>query len=187
MITWSLQILWAVSGLILTVICTFWQVVVFVPVSTSEFVLRPLDVTWQVGAVLFTGCVGGKVAAVLSQVGYILLGLVGLHVFYQGGGGDYLHSPALGYLLGFVLGGAVCGHWAFAKPATIEHLGLSCGLGLIAIHFVGISWLILRGFPDIDGIVQKIQLYSVHMFPSQLGVACAIAVLAGLVRLLLFY
>ncbi|MFN3927379.1 MAG: biotin transporter BioY [Pseudanabaenaceae cyanobacterium] len=185
--SWSLQVLWAVSGLILTVIATFWQTALLIPTSWHDFALQPLPTTWQVGAVLFIGCVGGKWAAVLSQGGYILLGLLGLNVFYQGGGWGYLGSPAFGYLLGFAVGGAVCGHLAFARDRTLENLLFSCVAGLVMIHFVGISWLILRWFPDFDGIVNLIQQYSVAVFGGQLLTCCAIPVLAGIFRFFLLY
>jgi biotin transport system substrate-specific component len=75
-------------------------------------------VSFQVGAVLLTGCVGGKNAAALSQIAYLILGLALFQVFEfpvftQGGGLSYVREPGFGYLMGFVPAGWVCGYLAF--------------------------------------------------------------------------
>lgn len=183
----SLQMLWAVSGLILTVISTFLQPAIFMPVSWGEVTIKSIDASLQVGAVLFTACVGGRNAAIVSQIAYVCLGLLGLRVFYQGGGLDYINSPAFGYLLGFVLGGAVCGHLAFRLTRTVENLAFSCLVGLVLIHAVGIGIIIGRGLPDFNGIIAHIQQYSVYPFGGQILVVCAITLLASVTRFILLY
>jgi biotin transport system substrate-specific component len=179
--------LWAVSGLILTVISTFLQPYIFTPVSWSEVSLKSIDASFQVGAVLFTACVGGRNAAIVSQTAYVCLGLVGMRVFYQGGGLGYINSPAFGYLLGFIVGGAVCGHLAFRLPRSMENLALSCLLGLGLIHAIGIGLIIVRGLPDFQQIISHIQQYSVYPFGGQVLIVCASALLAGVTRFILLY
>jgi biotin transport system substrate-specific component len=50
----------------------------------------------------------------MSQIVYLLVGLVGFPVFAKGGGPQYVLEPSFGYLVGFVPGalgvGVVAGH-----------------------------------------------------------------------------
>ena len=77
------EFLWALIGLILTIGSTWLEAFAFdVPIAAwwngSGGSVEPfaLGVTFQVGAALFTGCMGGKNAAALSQIAYITLGIV---------------------------------------------------------------------------------------------------------------
>jgi biotin transport system substrate-specific component len=90
------ELLWALIGLILTIGST-WIEAFGVGVLPSgdgvAFYAPSLEVSVQIGAVLFTGCMGGKNAAALSQIAYLALGVVlfqrfGLEVFTQGAGTD---------------------------------------------------------------------------------------------------
>ncbi len=179
--------LWAVSGLILTVISTFLQPAMLLPQPSGAVTIQTIDTTFQVGAVLFTACMGGRTAAVISQIAYVLLGLVGLNVFYQGGGWGYVRSPAFGYLVGFIVGGAVCGHFAMSRPRSVENLTLSCLGGLLAIHGVGAMLILVRDFPDFALIAYHLQQYSLYPFVGQVVVVVTVAFVATVLRLLLFY
>jgi len=95
-------------GLLLTIFSTF------VPVSLASWSAaglssQKLGITYQIGAVLLTGCLGGKNAGLLAQVAYIFLGLTWLPVFAQGGGMGYLKEASFGYILGFMPGAWLCG------------------------------------------------------------------------------
>ncbi len=185
-----IEIMWAVTGLLLTIGSTFLQPSILIPSWSGQgdnLVVQQIGVTLQIGAVLLTGCLGGKNAALLSQVAYIFLGLSGFGVFYQGGGINYMRSPAFGYLLGFIPGAWLCGFLAFKRPPNIERLAISCVIGLIAIHLVGITYLIVFGFPNFELIQTTVMQFSVQRLPGQLLVVCATVVLSALVRRLLFY
>jgi biotin transport system substrate-specific component len=179
--------LWAVSGLILTVISTFIQPAILIPQLSGTVVIQPIDTTLQVGAVLFTACMGGRNAAIVSQTAYVLLGLGGLNVFHQGGGFGYVRSPAFGYLVGFILGGAVCGHLAMSRSPSVENLTLSCVVGLLAIHAVGGLLILVRSFPDFPLILHHLHQYSLYPLGGQLLVVVTVAFTATVLRLLLFY
>lgn len=72
--------------------------------------LQPLPITLQT---LFTGLAGallGGYTGALSQVIYVLLGLIGLPVFAGGKAGlGTLLGPSGGYLIGFIVGAYVVG------------------------------------------------------------------------------
>jgi biotin transport system substrate-specific component len=187
-------ILWAMVGLILTIGGTFVQA------STISFpwlwqangiTTQSLGVSFQIGAVLLTGCLGGKNAALLSQIAYLILGLLGLPIFDRGGGWQYIFEPNFGYLLGFLFGAWICGDWAFKKLASINRLMFSCCAGLGSIHLVGIVYLTalyyLHGFTEsINSVGQGIYIYSVAPFPGQLAVICGVVAIAFCCRKLVF-
>ncbi len=95
-----------------------------VPVPVVPFTLQFLF-TMLAGLLL-----GGRKGA-LSVGVYILLGLVGLPVFAEGGGFWYILKPSFGYLLGFMLAAYVTGR-------MVERKGrLSTGW-VMAVNFLGL-------------------------------------------------
>lgn len=182
--------MWAVTGLLLTIGSTFLQPSVVIPslLGQGEMVLvHQISVTLQIGAVLLTGCLGGKNAALLAQVAYIFLGLSGFGVFYQGGGINYVRSPAFGYLLGFIPGAWLCGLLSFLRPPNLERITISCLFGLLVIHLVGIIYVIIVSFPNFSAMQNTIAQFSFQRLPGQLLVVCATVVLSTTIRRLLFY
>ncbi len=185
-----LQLMWALSGLLLTIASTFIQPSMILPSLTGQgnnVAISSISVTMQIGAVLLTGCLGGRYAALLSQIIYIILGLSGFSVFYQGGGLSYLKSPAFGYLLGFVAGGWLCGFLAFLRPPSLGRMAISCFGGLLAIHLIGIIYLVAIQIPDFSAIQTSFWQYSVQVLSGQFLVVCATIVIATISRKLLFY
>lgn len=192
----SNELLWAIIGLILTVGGTFVEAFMTnFPWSWTEqgIQIHSLGVTYQIGAVLLTGCLGGKRAGALSQIAYITLGLVWLPVFSSGGGIDYLNEPTFGYIIGFVPGAWFCGILAFRRDKQLEWLTLSCLLGLVIIHSFGIIYLVgLQYFQwlVLDTpllLIPMILQYSWYPLLGQLVLVCSVAVLAYGLRNILFY
>lgn len=189
------QLLWSLIGLLLTIGGTFLEV--FVTSAPSVWGERgiqtvSLGVTYQIGAVLLAGCLGGRNAGALSQIAYLILGLTWLPVFAQGGGIGYIKQPYFGYLLGFIPGAWVCGFLAFQASPKLESLGFSCLCGLLTIHITGLSYLILSHILNWTGsqtlpLLQAVLKYSFYPLPGQLIVVCAVTVLAYGLRLILFY
>jgi len=197
------EFLWAILGLLLTVAGTFMEAAIALPNffnAAGQFVLptswaavpvQPLPVSYQVAAVLFVGCMGGRQAAALSQVAYLILGLSGFQVFSQGGGLGYWHEPTFGYLLGFVPGAWVCGWLAFRpqKRVSLEWLALSSLGGLVLIHVCGalyLSALALAGQLSYP-LVELLEQYSLFALPGQLVIVCLVAAVARVLRLILLY
>lgn len=187
-------ILWAMVGLILTIGGTFVQAsIISFPWlwNLNGVATQSLGVSWQIGAVVLTACLGGKNAALLSQFAYLSLGLLGLPIFNRGGGWQYIFEPHFGYLLGFLLGAWICGNWAFKKLSSVNGLMLSCFAGLCSIHLVGIIYLTALYYlheltGSINSLWQGIYIYSVVPFPGQLAVICAVVAIASLLRKLMF-
>ena len=184
-----LDILWAFVGLILTVGGTFVEAAWMW--GDRGLQSQSLGITFQVGAVLLVGCLGGKNAGALSQISYLILGLMWLPVFGQGGGLDYVWQPTFGYLLGFVPGAWLCGRMAFRSPLRLENLALSGLSGLLAIHVFGLAYLtFLYLFVGISSepwafLWQDVRFYSLAPLGGQLVVVCAVAVASYFLRRLL--
>jgi biotin transport system substrate-specific component len=190
----STELLWALIGLLLTIGGTFLEASIAVPTRDwghQALQAKSLGITYQFGAGLLVACVGGRNAAVLSQVAYILLGLTPwFPVFAKGGGLAYLKEPSFGYLLGFIPGAWVCGYFAFKALPKLESLATSCLCGLLTIHIVGVVYLgllrLLNVFNQADFFKALIQ-YSIAALPGQFAVVCAVTLLAyGLRRVLLY-
>ncbi len=188
------ELLWAIIGLLLTIGGTFVEVSIpafpwTLNLNPVDIQVYPLGVTYQVGAVLLVGCLGGKNAGALSQIAYLALGLVGFQIFAYGGGVSYLKEPTFGYLLGFVPGAWICGYLAFQTAAKLESLALSCLWGLVTVHLTGLIYLFFLSFiyPLGQTWWQAVLQYSVQPLPGQLVIVCAIAVLSTILRRLMFY
>ncbi len=188
-------LMWTIVGLFLTVVASFlpayvtsspWQ---WLSAGVTAY---PLGFKSQVGAVLLVSCLGGRTAGVLAQVAYLLLGLLWLKVFNDGGGIEYLQKPAFGYLLAFISGAWVCGQLAFRRSPRLEYLGLSCLCGLVTIHFFGVIYLILFKLINLPGLndfklLESIANYSIYPMISQLLLGCTAASIAFVVRRIMFY
>jgi biotin transport system substrate-specific component len=190
------QFLWSLIGLLLTIGGTFVEAYITnVPTSWHERGIQTLSlgVTCQIGAVLLVGCLGGKNAAALSQIAYLVLGLAWLPVFAQGGGLSYWRELNFGYILGFIPGAWVCGLLAFRRdPMKLENLAVSCLSGLSIVHLCGLAYLLPSQIfhwasTPAESILQPILQYSLYPLPGQLAVVCAVAVIAYGWRLIMFY
>jgi biotin transport system substrate-specific component len=188
-----IELIWAFIGLLLTIGGTFLPASVTSPIwfwDAGGLQPHSLGVTYQIGAGLLVGCMGGKNAAALSQIAYLALGLTLWPVFAQGGGLGYLKEASFGYLLGFIPGAWVCGWVAFKVASRLESMAFSCLCGLFTIHAIGLIYLIVTRLllpVKTAPVFKDILKYSVYPLPGQLAVICAIAVLAFVMRKLMFY
>lgn len=103
-------------------------------IAVGAFIKVPVPVVPFTLQFLFTMLAGlflGGRKGALSVGVYILLGLVGLPVFAEGGGFWYILKPSFGYLLGFMLAAYVTGRMVERKKR------LSTGW-VIAVNFLGL-------------------------------------------------
>lgn len=114
-----------------------------VPVPYLPFTLQLLFTTLA-GIVL--GGRGGFAAVAI----YILMGLIGLPVFTEGGGIGYIFKPQLGYIIGFAVAAYATGVIAnkVAEPtykrllsATFTGLVIIYGFGMVYFYFVSNLYL----------------------------------------------
>jgi biotin transport system substrate-specific component len=190
------ELLWALIGLLLTIGGTFLGASIATPTlhaGVPGIQMYSLGVTFQIGAGLLVGCLGGKNAGAISQLAYIILGLTWFPIFAQGGGDGYIHQPSFGYLLGFIPGAWLCGYFAFKTLPRLETLALSCLSGLLSIHLLGIGYLCLTyssGWLNLKAgqtLMELLTQYSLKPLPGQFAVICAVTVIGFAWRQLMFY
>jgi biotin transport system substrate-specific component len=114
----------------------------------SGFIRIPIPyvpLTLQTLMVMFSGLVlGGKLGA-LSQLVYILVGLMGIPIFAHGGGPGYVLQPTFGYLLGFVCGAYIIGNLTENRDSLKRSfLFVALLVGTLAIYVPGVTVLYLN-------------------------------------------
>jgi len=104
-----------------------------------------VPLTLQTLMVMFSGLIlGGRLAA-LSQLVYIMVGLMGIPIFAHGGGLGYVLQPTFGYLMGFVCGGYVIGHFTEKRDfLKRSFLFVALVAGTVAVYIPGVTMLYLN-------------------------------------------
>ncbi|MBU5483951.1 biotin transporter BioY [Clostridium sp. MSJ-11] len=88
------------------------------------------------------GVILGSRLGALSQIVYVSLGLLGVPVFTEGGGFDYIFKPTFGYLIGFIVAAYVIGKIREnVKELTFTKATLMMLLGLFFVYFFGVIYL----------------------------------------------
>jgi biotin transport system substrate-specific component len=108
-----------------------------------------VPLTLQTFFVLLSGHLLGPLYGAASQTAYLLLGLIGLPVFAEGGGPAYVFKPTFGYLLGYPLASFAAGmivHRGALRPTALPAAGLARLimanlLALFAIFVPGVVYL----------------------------------------------
>lgn len=103
----------------------------------------PVPVTGQTFGVLLVGGALGFRRGLVSVALYVLLGVIGLPFFAEGKGGiSVIWGATGGYLVGFVIAGALVGR--LAELGWDRKLGGSVGamlIGNLVIYAIGLPWL----------------------------------------------
>lgn len=116
-------------------------------ISAGAFIKIPVPVVPFTLQFLFTTLagllLGGKDGAACVGA-YLLLGLMGLPVFAEGGGIWYIGKPSFGYLIGFCLASFVTGTMAgrLKRPSFFRVL-LCCLAGLSIVYLLGMAYFYL--------------------------------------------
>ena len=116
--------------------------------AVGAYIMIPLPlvpITLQTLFVILAGSLLGGYLGALSQVVYILLGVIGLPVFSGGKAGfGVLIGPTGGYLIGFVVGALVIGKLTSLRrdPGLLWMMG-SMLAGIAIIYTLGIAQLML--------------------------------------------
>ena len=127
--------------------------------------LPPVPVTLQTFFMAMAGALLGKRRGAMSQVIYILLGIMGLPVFAGGKAGlGVLLGPTGGYLLGFIAGAYVTG-WivqAGGRAGTFR-IALAVVAGFLVVYAFGVTGLcLLAGLTPVKAV-------SLGMIPFLVG------------------
>ncbi|UYP01210.1 biotin transporter BioY [Oceanotoga sp. DSM 15011] len=115
--------------------------------SVGAFIKIPTPIvpfTLQYVFVLLSGIILGSKKALLSQTIYLIIGLIGIPIFSQGGGIYYVLNPTFGYLIGFLACSYLIG--LFSEKIVIKNslVLFLCSLpSLIIMYLIGIIYFFL--------------------------------------------
>ena len=96
----------------------------------------------QVLFVIMAGLVLGSKLGAISQLAYLIIGLIGIPIFALGGGPSYIFQPTFGFLLGFPLAAFVIGKIVEkSRPISFNKLIVASTVGLVCIYLIGLPYL----------------------------------------------
>lgn len=107
----------------------------------------PISFTMQVFFTCMAGLLLGPYWGSLSQLIYVLLGLVGLPIFTQGGGLMYVVKPSFGFLIGLIPMAFVVGlltrrvSMQLSRPKQFLRLLLAQTVGLVVLYVIGLPYM----------------------------------------------
>ena len=104
----------------------------------------PVPITGQTLGVMLSGALLGSKLGALSQVVYLILGVIGLPVFASGASGlASLLGPSGGFLFGFPIGAYITGIMLEKnKNASIFYMTVAIAVGgIVAVYLPGIAQL----------------------------------------------
>lgn len=148
--------------------------------AVGAYIIIPLPlvpVTLQTLFVYLAGALLGARLGALSQVIYILLGIIGLPVFHGGKAGlGILLGPTGGYLIGFILAAGLIGICtSLKKRPNFIWLILFLIIGTLAIYVPGVLQLALLAKLSLK------KALAVGVLPFLIGDSLKILVAVGLV------
>ncbi|MGN0130882.1 MAG: biotin transporter BioY [Lachnospiraceae bacterium] len=113
-------------------------------IAIGAFIKIPVPVVPFTLQFLFTTLAGlllGSKRGTISVVAYMLLGLVGLPIFSEGGGFWYIFKPSFGYIIGFCVGTFVTGLMAEKmKEKTVPRYIVANFTGLLIVYAMGMVY-----------------------------------------------
>ena len=119
--------------------------------AAGAFIRIPLPyvpITLQTFFVLLAGLILGPQFGFLSQIIYLVVGLIGLPVFTNGGGIGYIFQPTFGYLLGYPVSAYVVGRflWNHTINYNVSFVRLLIAnlIGVLIIFVLGLAGLYLN-------------------------------------------
>jgi biotin transport system substrate-specific component len=127
--------------------------------------IPPVPITLQTLFLYLAGALLGGRLALLSQVVYLLLGIIGLPVFAGGKAGlGILFGPTGGYLIGFLPAAYLIGKWnEMLRKASFPSVLSSMIAGTIPVYLLGVLQLSFVAKLDL------VKAVSVGMLPFLIG------------------
>lgn len=113
-------------------------------IAAGAFIRIPVPVVPFTLQFLFTTLAGlllGAKRGAISVACYLVLGLIGLPIFSEGGGIFYVCKPTFGYLIGFSVGTFVTGAIAHrVESPSFRRILLACFSGLLIVYACGMVY-----------------------------------------------
>jgi len=113
-------------------------------IAVGAFIRIPVPLvpfTMQTFFIVLSGMLLGKKLGAASAALYVLIGLIGIPVFTQGGGIGYVLKPSFGYLIGFVADAYLTGAIARRVPQpSLGRLLLAALTGSVVLYIFGTAY-----------------------------------------------
>jgi biotin transport system substrate-specific component len=113
-------------------------------IAVGAFIRIPtpfIPITFQVFFVLLGALLLGPRLGAYSAILYMILGLVGVPIFAEGGGFGYIFRPSFGYIIGFCVGAYVAAKvLENYKNPSIKQLMVSNLAGILVIYVFGVVY-----------------------------------------------
>lgn len=152
-------------------------------IAIGAFIRIPIPILPFTLQLLFTTLAGLILGPKLGSISvwiYIILGLLGLPIFTNGGGPGYIFQPTFGYLIGFALGAKITGLIAQRK-LSLKNLLLANFSGLFIVYTCGMFYFYIISNYVIN---QPIALWPLFLYCFLLAVPgdiflCIMAAIVG--------
>ncbi|NMA95854.1 MAG: biotin transporter BioY [Clostridiales bacterium] len=129
--------------------------------------LPPVPFTLQIFFVVLSGILLGSRGGLASQLVYIVLGLIGIPIFTEGGGPQYVLNPTFGYLIGFAFAAFIVGKMTegIADHTFLKYLKATL-VGLVVSYAFGVGhlYIILKYISKVPTSMPKILLSGFIVF-----------------------
>jgi biotin transport system substrate-specific component len=114
-------------------------------IAVGAFIRIPVPMvpfTLQITFTTLAGYLLGAKKGAVSVIVYVVLGLIGLPIFTEGGGLSYIFKPTFGYLPAFIIGTFITGVIAHKvkKPSYLRLLAAGF-IGLAVVYVIGVAYL----------------------------------------------
>lgn len=113
-------------------------------IAVGAFIKIPIPIvpfTLQYLFTMMAGLLLGPKLGAMAVTFYMLIGLIGLPVFAEGGGIWYIFKPSFGYIIGFIVGAFVTGYIAeHMKKKAVGNYLLANFVGLFFVYAIGMIY-----------------------------------------------
>lgn len=154
--------------------------------AVGGFISIPIGsvpITLQSFFTLLSGVLLGPFLGALSQLVYVILGLVGMPVFAGGTGGiSAIFTPSFGYLIGFIIAPIVIGKVTKSGHRQgVARLLIACVLGTLVIYIIGLPYMyvILKYVSKVNITLLKTFQIGFFIFIPGDMIKCIIASIIG--------
>lgn len=115
-------------------------------IAVGAFIKIPIPnipITLQFMFTTLAGLLLGSKLGAISVLIYLVIGLIGIPIFTNGGGIGYIFQPTFGYLIGFLVGTFVAGKIIESSNISFKNLLLACFANLIIVYTLGAIYFYL--------------------------------------------
>ncbi len=134
-----------------------------VALSFVKVPFYPVPFTLQTLAAMLAGVLLNRLSAIISQVLYVFIGLLGLPIFSQGGGFGYIFNPTFGYILFLPI---------LTLLVSILHKKLKVfGLilpSILLLFFGAFYYILVYRIPINSDILKIIWTFSIIFIPAEI-------------------